>query len=1200
MNVKTRIPIIISVSIAFIFVFAIIGSIDVDSEESPIEKTDINNLNSETIEINNETELRNAITSGSETKYIVLKSDIEKLTSSLIIPNGQTITIDLNGKTISGSVQNSKESKALIDITNGSSLKITDNSTGNKGKIYNGGSATSRVVSVNADTELILDGGITLETGKISSLARSNSPIYVNIASNSDDKASIRIIDANLISPSDYTIRFFDSVSNVDISIEGGIFKAESKSNQVSSIYYGYNANITYKGGTFYNWSKSDVDKIESGCYLVVGASDDVSYVTIQESAPTDYKAIIDGTNIFLTGSNIYSLFEYLNMSDNKIVVVDNLESNFSNDYFGNKTGIQDRLTISVENGKTLSGSMPLSLAVVVVEGEGTIGENFFVPFSDTYEIIEKGGVYTCSMKSDEIAAWVIRDEEERVYDSVSTAIAAAKTTAGDILILNEDYSTSSYVSSSSSNAFDWTLDLNGHNYTYTGTASAFGLNYSGNSLYIVDNSAKGGGKLIVTKADANSAIYTGSKSNGSVISIGEGVTIEGGTILLDGTSNELYVYGSIITNNNNAAIQGNGNSTSNSTIVIKDGATVSSNLVAIYHPQSGLLKIEGGVITAKTAIYMKSGMLEVIDGTINANGDKYDYTHNPSGCNSTGDAIVLEACDYPGGVPAADICGGTISSNNNKAVACYLLEGSEDIDNKSFITGGTFSSDVSEYVASYCQMYESDGNYLVYERTTGTAVINDKYYETLEEAFKDVDDNIETTIELLEDTSISSTIFVSGDKNIILDTNGSTISWSGSVNQMFSNSGTLTVIGGGTIDATGTTEASAVLWNNASGTLMVDGGVTLAGGYNATVYSIGTTELKDATISNGTDGPYHIPVVTITNNTYTSETTIDGTTIINNGNTVAISNEGIMEIRAGTISANNAAILINNGIVNVEGGNISSSSDAIMLNSGDLIISGGNLESGTDSQCIDVPGTGDTSVSISGGSFSSEIPDEYIEEGSVLIQNPDGGYVTVSGEDVDISSEGSFHIDGEDNTLISNGVHTVTITYQNENANVVVEGITGKGIVEITVTDVVEPYFGSIGAIGGIQLEYDNFEPSSATVTVNLPVGTGLYLSGCTVMYWDGIESGTIDGEYTSVYRDGTVKFVTTHNTEYDFIPTYEAIEPDVPSYPGWDDDYPFVPPTVVTNDGSNETTKIAACAAAAAAAAILAMFIVMDYRKK
>lgn len=136
-----------------------------------------------------------------------------------------------------------------------------------------------------------------------------------------------------------------------------------------------------------------------------------------------------------------------------------------------------------------------------------------------------------------------------------------------------------------------------------------------------------------------------------------------------------------------NTSIQGNGSTTKNSSIVIKEGARVLSDKAGIYHPQSGTLTVEGGLITGSTGIVMKSGHLEVTAARFPPPGARTPYTHESSGYISTGDAVVLEACDYPGGAPSAEISGGLLSSQKAQAVVCYLKDGAKDMDNKKFVT---------------------------------------------------------------------------------------------------------------------------------------------------------------------------------------------------------------------------------------------------------------------------------------------------------------------------------------------------------------------------------------------------------------------------------------------------------------------------------------------------------------------------------
>ena len=171
--------------------------------------------------------------------------------------------------------------------------------------------------------------------------------------------------------------------------------------------------------------------------------------------------------------------------------------------------------------------------------------------------------------------------------------------------------------------------------------------------------------------------------------------------MLLVGASPSLELFGTIdTTGTSNTSIQGNGSTTKNSSIiVIKEGARVLSDKAGIYHPQPGTLTVEGGLITGSTGIVMKSGHLVVKGGEISATGARKPYTHESSGYISTGDAVVLEACNYPGGAPSAEISGGLLSSQKAQAVVCYLKDGAKDMDNKKFVTGGEFSSDPTAYL---------------------------------------------------------------------------------------------------------------------------------------------------------------------------------------------------------------------------------------------------------------------------------------------------------------------------------------------------------------------------------------------------------------------------------------------------------------------------------------------------------------------
>ena len=79
-----------------------------------------------------------------------------------------------------------------------------------------------------------------------------------------------------------------------------------------------------------------------------------------------------------------------------------------------------------------------------------------------------------------------------------------------------------------------------------------------------------------------------------------------------------------------------------------------------MYLPGKTDVNISGGTITGATGIYQKSGTLNITGGTIEGNGAQAENTYNGNGANATGDAVVIDNCGYPGGVPAPSITGDT------------------------------------------------------------------------------------------------------------------------------------------------------------------------------------------------------------------------------------------------------------------------------------------------------------------------------------------------------------------------------------------------------------------------------------------------------------------------------------------------------------------------------------------------------------
>lgn len=157
------------------------------------------------------------------------------------------------------------------------------------------------------------------------------------------------------------------------------------------------------------------------------------------------------------------------------------------------------------------------------------------------------------------------------------------------------------------------------------------------------------------------------------------------------------------VTAQHNFAVSGNGSAGwGGVTINVMPGAEISTteDAPALYFPNSTYLTITGGSITGGTGAYVKSGSVTISGGTIIGTGAKAEYKYNGNGANSTGDALVVETCKYPGGAPSVSITGGKFKSVNASAIGSYAGNG-ETVPLKDFITGGLFSSDPSAYVAA-------------------------------------------------------------------------------------------------------------------------------------------------------------------------------------------------------------------------------------------------------------------------------------------------------------------------------------------------------------------------------------------------------------------------------------------------------------------------------------------------------------------
>ena len=307
---------------------------------------------------------------------------------------------------------------------------------------------------------------------------------------------------------------------------------------------------------------------------------------------------------------------------------------------------------------------------------------------------------------------------DNMVY-SFPTAVDAAQ--PGDTITLSADVTLESTVVIEK----NLIIDLNGHNIT---AADCRALWVKSGDVTITGNGTVTSGTASSTFGATSSVIRVGdaaANANVAKLTIGKNVTVTstycyGITVFgknaadSNGYGQYLVVNGTVTVSGSEGAISSNGSSgLTNPQLTINDGATVTSDGdVGIYLP-AGKLIVDGGTITGATGIYFKSTDMTINGGTITGNGANTSYSFNGDGCNCTGDALVIDNCNYPKGVGTVEVKGGTFNSTNASAVGSYKGNGQEN-ELTGFVSGGTFSSALpaAYCAAGYTTKLNDDGTY--------------------------------------------------------------------------------------------------------------------------------------------------------------------------------------------------------------------------------------------------------------------------------------------------------------------------------------------------------------------------------------------------------------------------------------------------------------------------------------------------------
>lgn len=417
-----------------------------------------------------------------------------------------------------------------------------------------------------------------------------------------------------------------------------------------------------------------------------------------------------------------------------------------------------------------------------------------------------------------------------------------------------------------------------------------------------------------------------------------------------------------------------------NSIVTFKDG-TLFSELGNIVIQNYSDLTLDDVTIEARNAGYVVSNNC----GNINFKGNT-SITAGPG-------HVAFDVCsfaNYPGVTVNVDTTGtitGKIEitrSDGNAGEGNLLIKNgtfegtisNSDSRAQVEITGGTFSSDVSDYIPSGMTQDE-DGNVVV-DTSKAVASVNGVGYDDLQKAIKNAGNG--DTVTLLKDVPLKNKITISTGKNITLDLSTYTIK----INEketftgfyaLIENQGNLTIRGSGTIDATEPTSLFYAIENKSGGELTVVSG-TIIGRFEG-IHSIGgTVAIKGGTVSAiAEDAARNMAV-----HAYGGEVSVSGdakitgvnTAITVAGSKLSISDNASLSGKFGVILLNEtednskgakpASLTMTGGTIQANGG-FALSGNNLKSAGCSADITGGSLEQTTGETCIYWPMEGSLTV---------------------------------------------------------------------------------------------------------------------------------------------------------------------------------------------------------------------------------------------
>lgn len=285
-------------------------------------------------------------------------------------------------------------------------------------------------------------------------------------------------------------------------------------------------------------------------------------------------------------------------------------------------------------------------------------------------------------------------------------------------------------------------IDLGG--YTLTSSASTIIDAAAGSSLMVHNGYIEGTGSGTAVSSCGATVMLNGV----NISNVSEGITVFDNKNAIGADSNIRLVDCNITASEDGLWIYGNAGASERKTNITIEGcnihgtgyagvicngtyygtdiqitdSTIKGYYTAVYFPQDqSFLTIENSNLEGWTGMVVKGGTVNVIDSVVTGTG-----THNApaenvddlplSGWTDTGDGIYLEA-NYTHWYTEINISGDktVITSTSTGSQAVRQHPDSTTVSTASIqISGGTFSSDISEYIETGCSVNQTDAGYVV------------------------------------------------------------------------------------------------------------------------------------------------------------------------------------------------------------------------------------------------------------------------------------------------------------------------------------------------------------------------------------------------------------------------------------------------------------------------------------------------------